>query len=68
MYERERGFVGGWGDAGVLIRRTRVEAGRVIVEVVSARDDYAAVLREHFGPAVKAVRVGTRHECTLPAF
>ncbi len=56
-------FVGGWGDDGVLIRGGQVEDGRVIVEVVSARDDHAAIVRERFGPAVRTVRVGTRHEC-----
>jgi hypothetical protein len=64
--EASEGFIGGWGDDGVLVRNTHIEAGRVIVQVVSARDDYAAVLRERFGPAVKAVRVGTRHECLPP--
>ncbi len=67
-YEEARGFVDGWSDDGILIRTTRVAAGRVIVELVSARDDYAAVLRELYGPAVKAVRVGRRHECVPPPF
>ena len=57
------GFVDGWGDAGILVRRARVDRGRVEVEVVTTRDDYAAVLRERFGPAVRTVLVGRRHEC-----
>jgi hypothetical protein len=40
----------------------------VIVRVVSARDDYGAALRARFGQAVKAVRVGTRHECEFDPF
>jgi hypothetical protein len=57
------GFVDGWGDAGILVRRASVERNRIVVEVVTARDDYAAVLRSRFGPAVRAVLVGRRHEC-----
>ena len=53
---------------GVLIRDARVEGGRVIVEVVTAREDYAAALRELYGPAVKAVRTGTRPECVPDPF
>ena len=59
-----RGFLDGWGDAGILIRNVHTEAGRVIVQVVTPRDDFAAVLRALYGPAVKAVRVGMRHECS----
>jgi hypothetical protein len=62
------GFVDGWGDDGILVRFTRMEAGRLIVEVVSARDDYARALRTLYGSAVKAVRVGTRHECVPDPF
>jgi hypothetical protein len=40
-----------------------VDRGRVEVEVVTARDDYAALLPERFGPAVRPVLIGTRHEC-----
>ena len=61
--EETRGFLDGWGDEGILIRNVHTEAGRVIVQVVTPRDDYAAVLRALYGPAVMAVRVGTRHEC-----
>jgi hypothetical protein len=57
------GFVDGWGDAGILVRRASVERNRIVVEVVTARDDYAAVLRRRFGAAVRAVLVGRRHEC-----
>jgi hypothetical protein len=57
------GFVDGWGDAGILVRRSFVDRGRVVVEVVTARDGYAAVLRGRYGPAVRAVLVGRRHEC-----
>jgi alpha-lytic protease prodomain-containing protein len=57
------GFLDGWGDAGILVTRAFVEGGRVQVHVVTTRDDYVAVVRERYGPAVRVVRVGTRHEC-----
>jgi hypothetical protein len=64
----EPGFAGGWGDAGFLVMGALVEPGRVVVLVITAREDAAAYFRERYGPAVRVRVVGTRHECDPPGF
>jgi hypothetical protein len=57
------GFVDGWGDAGFYVRGTFPLPDRLLVYVVTPRDDHAAYFRERYGPAVGTLLVGMRYEC-----
>ena len=63
-YYESAGFVDGWGDDGILIRQAHVDGNRVVLEVVTTRDDSGPYFRERYGGAVRTVVVGRRHECT----
>jgi hypothetical protein len=57
------GFVDGWGDAGFYVRGTFPLPDRLLVYVVTPRNDHAVYFRERYGPAVGTLLVGTRYEC-----
>jgi hypothetical protein len=57
------GFLDGWGDAGFYVRGTFALPDRLLVYVVTPRDDHAAYFRARYGPAVRTTLVSTRYEC-----
>jgi hypothetical protein len=63
QYLLRRRDVDGWGDAGFYVRGTFPLPDRLLVYVMTPRDDRAAYFRERYGPAVGTLLVGTRYEC-----
>jgi hypothetical protein len=57
------GFVDGWGDAGFYVRGSFPLPDRLLVYVVTPRDDHAADFRERYGAAIGTLLVGMRYEC-----
>jgi hypothetical protein len=57
------GFLDGWGDAGFFVRGAFPLPDRLLVYVVTPREDHAAYFRERYGPTVTTLLVGRRHEC-----
>jgi hypothetical protein len=61
--DANRGFLDGWGDDGFFVRYAAPLPDRVLVFVITTRDDHAAYFRARYGPAVRTELDSSRHEC-----